>query len=133
MILFRTLLNRDLVADPLANVMGSWGIWVVAPDGTRTLTTECIENVLMMAPFTFMLLWAFGDRSVPPMRAGTAVWRSARAAFLFSLAIETLQLLLRLGTWQLSDLAYNTLGGALGGAAYCVVRAVAAKGGKAGA
>lgn len=34
--------------------------------------------------------------------------------------IEMLQLLLRLGTFQLSDIFYNTVGGALGGVCYCV-------------
>ena len=35
-------------------------------------------------------------------------------------SIEMLQLLLRLGTFQLSDIFYNTVGGALGGVCYCV-------------
>lgn len=35
-----------------------------------------------------------------------------------SLGIEFLQLLLCLGTFQLADLFYNTLGGVLGGALY---------------
>ncbi|WP_347046079.1 VanZ family protein [Blautia wexlerae] len=39
-------------------------------------------------------------------------------AFGFSLMIEMLQLLLRLGTFQLSDIFYNTVGGVLGGMCY---------------
>lgn len=46
------------------------------------------------------------------------LWYSTKAAFLFSLTIEFLQLFLRLGTFQLSDLCYNTLGGAIGGVLY---------------
>ncbi len=38
--------------------------------------------------------------------------------FLFFLAIEFSQLFLRLGTFQLLDLFYNTLGGLLGGLVY---------------
>ena len=34
-------------------------------------------------------------------------------AFIFSVSIEMLQLLLRLGTFQLSDIFYNTVGGVL--------------------
>ena len=34
--------------------------------------------------------------------------------------IEMLQLLLRLGTFQLSDIFYNTVGGVIGGVCYCV-------------
>ena len=39
-------------------------------------------------------------------------------AFFFSISIETLQLFLRLGTFQLFDLFYNTVGGGVGGLMY---------------
>ena len=52
MILFRTLLNRNLWMNPLSNVMGGWGIWIIE-NGEQKLTTECIENVIMMVPFVF--------------------------------------------------------------------------------
>lgn len=38
--------------------------------------------------------------------------------------IEMLQLLLRLGTFQVSDIVYNTLGGMLGGLCYIVGKKV---------
>ena len=41
-------------------------------------------------------------------------------SFLSSFAIEMLQLFLRLGTWQLSDLCFNTLGGVIGGLIYWI-------------
>ena len=37
---------------------------------------------------------------------------------IFSISIEMLQLFLRLGTFQLSDLFYNTVGGMIGGLMY---------------
>ena len=37
------------------------------------------------------------------------------------ISIEMLQLLLRLGTFQLSDIFYNTVGGMIGGLMYCAV------------
>lgn len=43
------------------------------------------------------------------------LWYSGKIAFIFSISIEMLQLLLRLGTFQLSDLFYNTVGGVVGG------------------
>ena len=58
MILFRTLLNRDLWMNPLSDVMGGWGIWETV-NGERQLTTECIENVILMMPFTGMVMWTF--------------------------------------------------------------------------
>lgn len=44
MILFCTLLNRNIWANPLSNVMGGWWIWKTASDGKVTLTTEYIKN-----------------------------------------------------------------------------------------
>ena len=41
-----------------------------------------------------------------------------------SISIEMLQLLMRLGTFQLSDIFYNTVGGVLGGLMYCAVMKV---------
>lgn len=113
MILFRTLLNRNLWMNPLSNVMGDWWIWETV-NGERQLTTECIENVIMMVPFSLGVMWTFGEEE-------NVVWKSGKIAFIFSIMIEMLQLLLRLGTFQLSDMFYNTVGGILGGMAYCGV------------
>lgn len=49
---------------------------------------------------------------------------SGKIAFEFSLMIEILQLLLRLGTFQISDIFYNTVGGVLGGLMYYVMMKV---------
>ena len=56
MILFRTLLNRNLCMTPLFKVMGGWGIWETV-NGEQKLTTECIENVIMMLPFSAVVIW----------------------------------------------------------------------------
>ena len=110
MILFRTLLNRDLWMNPLSDVMGGWGIWETV-NGERQLTTECIGNVILMMPFTGMVMWMFDvEKGV--------VWKSTKLGLIFSVSIEMLQLLLRLGTFQVSDIVYNTLGGMLGGLCY---------------
>ena len=61
MILFRTLLNRNLWMNPLSNVMGGWGIWRIV-NGEQTLTTECIENVIMMITFTSIGMWTFREK-----------------------------------------------------------------------
>ena len=61
MILFRTLLNRNLWMNPLSDVMGGWGIWETV-NGERQLTTECIENVIMMVPFSAVVAWTFRER-----------------------------------------------------------------------
>lgn len=116
MILFRTLLNRNLWMNPLSNVMGGWGIWETV-NGERTLTTECIENVILMMPFTGMAMWTFEINE-------KVVWKSTKLGLIFSVSIEMLQLLLRLGTFQVSDIVYNTLGGMLGGVVYIMGKKV---------
>ena len=96
--------------NPLSDVMGGWGIWETV-NGERQLTTECIENVILMMPFTGMVMWMFDvEKGV--------VWKSTKLGLIFSVSIEMLQLLLRLGTFQVSDIVYNTLGGMLGGLCY---------------
>ena len=114
MILFRTLLNRNMWSNPVSNVIGVWGLYNTKGE----LTTECIENLALFIPFTILLLWVARERILKRLTIGAALWNSTKITFLFSLAIEMLQLFLRLGTWQLSDLFYNTLGGAIGGLIY---------------
>ena len=99
LILFRTLLNRNLWMNPLSDVMGGWGI--------------------MMVPFSAVVMWTFGEKIGNGWKR--ILWQSGKAAFIFSIGIEMLQLLLRLGTFQLSDIFYNTVGGVLGGLMYCAV------------
>ena len=115
LILFRTLLNRNLWMNPLSKVMGGWGIWETV-NGEQKLTTECIENVIMMVPFSAVVMWTFQKKAGNGWK--NIVWQSGRVAFIFSIVIEVLQLLLRLGTFQLSDIFYNTVGGVVGGVCY---------------
>ena len=118
LISFRTLLNRKLGLNPLSDVMGGWGIWEIV-NGERRLTTECIENAIMMLPFSAVVLWTFQEKIGSGWKK--ILWQSGKIAFIFSTSIEMLQLLLRLGIFQLSDIFYNTVGGMLGGLMYCAV------------
>ena len=88
-------------------------------NGEQKLTTECIENVIMMVPFTSMVIWTFQEKVGSSWKK--ILWYSGKVAFIFSISIEVLQLLLRLGTFQLSDIFYNTVGGVLGGLMYCAL------------
>ena len=115
MILFRTLLNRDMWMNSLSDVMANWWIWKYGEDGTRYLTTECIENLMLFIPFTILLFWTAGKKILKKQRFLNIVWTGLKITFVFSLSIELLQLFLRLGTFQVSDLTYNTLGGGIGG------------------
>ena len=101
--------------NPLSNVMGGWGIWETV-NGERKLTTECIENVIMMVPFSSVVMWTFQKKMGRGWKK--ILWQSGKIAFIFSVVIEMLQLLLRLGTFQLSDIFYNTVGGVIGSVCY---------------
>ncbi|MCD7825917.1 MAG: VanZ family protein [Clostridiaceae bacterium] len=125
MILFRTLLNRNLWLNPLSDVMGGWWIY----DNNGELTTEPIENLMLFIPFTVLLLWAARANETARSRLmgsstvklTTVLWQSTKITFIFSVTIEFLQLFLRLGTTQVSDLVYNTLGGMIGGLLYWIM------------
>ena len=101
--------------NPLSDVMGGWGIWETVK-GEQKLTTECIENVIMTVPFSAVVAWTYGERLGNGWKK--ILWCSGKIAFIFSVSIEMLQLLLRLGTFQLSDIFYNTVGGVVGGLVY---------------
>ena len=121
LILFRTLLNRQLWMNPLSDVMGGWGIWKTV-NGEQKLTTECIENVIMMVPFSAVVMWTFEEKLGNGWKK--ILRQSGKIAFIFSVSIVMLQLLLRLGTFKLSDNFYNTVGGVLGGLMYYAVMKV---------
>ena len=116
MILFRTVLNREIWFDPLGKLFGGWGLY---EDGQ--FTTESIENFMLFVPFSILLLWAFEKELLGEsenIRFGKTVWEATKVVAVFSFLIEFTQLLFHLGTFQVSDLTYNTLGGAVGGVIY---------------
>lgn len=116
MILLKTILNREIWIDPLNKLFGGWGLY---EDGQ--FTTECIENFILFVPFSILLLWAFQKELLDEyenIRFGKIVWEATKVVAVFSFLIEFIQLLFHLGTFQISDLTYNTLGGALGGVIY---------------
>lgn len=93
LILFRTLLNRNFYLNPLENI---WGGWLPNEDG--------FENIFLFIPLSFLMGYVF-HKNIP---------QAILYSFLFSLAIESSQLFFRLGTFQISDLTLNTLGGIIG-------------------
>lgn len=117
MILFRTLLNRKLWMNPLSDVIGVWSLH----NDKGELTTEIIENFILFVPF-IILFWCCFREKVIKTKTGflKLVAYSIAISFASSLTIEILQLMLRLGTFQLSDLFFNTTGGLFGGITYWI-------------
>ena len=103
LLLFRTLLNRNLWLNPISNIVGDWALYSIDPNtGECIFSTECVENIILFLPFTFLLLWNKKKMSIEIKVMPTIVW-TLRVSLVFSVSIEMLQLLLRLGTVQLSD------------------------------
>lgn len=116
MVLFKTLLNREMWMNPVRDVIGVWGF----TDKNGKFTTEIVENVVLFIPLIFFLFFFLETTSKKTSKFLAVMGRAIAISFLSSLTIEMLQLFLRLGTWQLSDLCFNTLGGVIGGLIYWV-------------
>lgn len=79
MILFRTLLNRNMWLNPLSDVMGGWWIYAIDSATRETkLTTECIENFILFMPFSALLMWRLGQTK----RIRYILWTSIKTVFL---------------------------------------------------
>ena len=101
--------------NPLSDVMGGWGIWE-SRNGAAKLTTGSILNATMIVPLPRVAMGTFEEKIGNGWKK--ILCNSGKIAFIISISIEMLQLLLRLGTFQLSDIFYNTVGGVVGGLVY---------------
>lgn len=106
-ILYRTLFSRSNDYEPLASVFEGW---ITTTNGYNEVNYEVIGNIGMFIPFSFLLLSAFGNN----FSMKKAIYYSVIASFSLSAFIELNQLIFKCGTFQISDLVYNTLGGILG-------------------
>jgi glycopeptide antibiotics resistance protein len=92
-----------------------WGLY----NSKGEFTTDAVENLILFIPFAILLLWCFEEQIMSKkIRMSTMLMRTVGIVFLFSVSIEFLQLFLRLGTFQLSDMFHNTLGGLVGSLIY---------------
>lgn len=110
MILFRTVFCRSVWDTPVINVLGVWGLY----DSEGKLYTQNIENMFLFVPFTILFMCMLKSWKCEEIKHMKGLVVGTCIAFLFSLSIEFMQLFLKLGTFQLSDLFFNTLGGSVG-------------------
>lgn len=116
LIAFKTLLNRSLWLNPLSDIMGGWWIY----DQKGEFTAEAILNIFMLFPLIFLIDLYYGDRIFQEICLSKILVSSFKISFSTSVIIEFLQLIFRLGTVQIADIVYNTVGGIIGGFAYFI-------------
>lgn len=111
MILSRTLICRDIWKVPWENPIGEFDVFT--KDGKWNV--EGFENIILFIPLSFLFFCMTNAGSKKRILAD-----AAKYSFLFSCFIEVCQLFGRLGTFQLSDILQNTLGGLIGGLIYWI-------------
>ena len=117
LILFRTIFCRQIWGNPIGDVLGNWSLHF--SDGT--LSTELIENIFLFILFSMLVLWALEDKILKGRKDFLQIcYGTIKISFLFSLGIELCQIVLRVGTFQISDLVTNTGGGLIGGIIYWI-------------
>lgn len=115
-VFYKTVLQRDFIYSPLENVFGGWKIFMTQYTG---LDHQVIGNILMFIPFSLFYCLMKKTQSVKYL-----LLLSILFSFLYSLLIELNQLIFSKGTFQLSDIVYNTLGGLIGALIYLVVKLI---------
>lgn len=104
----RTLLSRPFGwTNGMQDVLGGW--WVTDPESGE-ISLEAIENFVFFVPYLLLFWLAFPYKH----EAKKILQKGIFIAFLTSLCIEILQVIFKVGEFQLSDLFYNTTGGGLG-------------------
>lgn len=119
-IIYKTLLQRDFSYDSLSNVFGGWKIFRTQYTG---LDYQVIGNIAMFFPFG--LLWAL--KFEREEKSAKALLITLLSSLCFSAFIEITQLIFSKGTFQFSDIVYNTLGGVLGAVIFIIINLIIEK------
>lgn len=117
LVLFRTLFNRMVWINPLRDIMGGWGFY----SSEGKLSGENIENIILFIPFPVLLFGCCRIKRGNAWGIFKTLYRGVLLTFVFSATIEFAQLFFSLGTFQISDLVYNTLGGSIGSITYAIL------------
>lgn len=107
MVLSRTLICRNIWQCPWENIIGEWGVFT----SDSTPNTEGMLNIVLFVPLAYFGVLGFCQQD--GLYKGI-LFSIVKLSFGFSCLIEISQLLLRVGTFQLSDVFQNTLGGFIG-------------------
>lgn len=118
MVMCRTLLNRNMWLNPTENIRGIWTLH----DAEGYLYTENSENFVLFVPLSYLTLLLVSVKKKMDIKCNLKTLVAVMSiSFSVSFSIEFIQLLLRCGTFQLSDLVFNTIGGTIGEILFCLV------------
>lgn len=121
LVLTKTVLGRSMWHDPYGRIFIDWSII----DGNGRLNLAIVENIMLFVPFTFLVMWnmrGVGERNGWKLLSQMLV--TVGIGFMFSTGIEIIQLATRLGTFQFSDIFYNSIGGIVGAAVYVILSVI---------
>lgn len=104
-VLYKTLFSRKYYDEPLSILWDGW------------IGSNAEINLLMLIPFGW-LLCAICKRILKVKDHKKILTKMIFISFIFSLFIESSQFIFHLGTFQFSDLFYNTIGGTAGSILY---------------
>lgn len=114
-----TVISRigHIKQEPLSNIFGGWEIysWTYFYDFTS------IWNILMFLPMAVILHFNYKQKGTE-LEKNKLIILSTVFSFLASAVIEILQIILCVGTFQISDLVYNTLGGLIGAIVFILIK-----------
>ena len=113
-------MQRDFSYDSLSDVFGGWKIFKTQYTG---LDYQVIGNIAMFFPFG--LLWALTFEREE--KSAKTLLITLLSSLCFSAFIEITQLIFSKGTFQFSDIVYNTLGGVLGAIIFIIINLIIKK------
>lgn len=115
-----TLFSRmETTTQGLSNVFGEWTIF----DGETSIymNLKPVLNIILFIPLCIILFHIVKKAFNKIYTDKKMILYSVIISFSFSLFIELIQLIFNKGTFQLSDLTYNTLGGLIGIVLYITI------------
>lgn len=121
-----TLLCRRIWPTPWEDVIGNFSIFNT--DGS--LCTDSVNNILLFIPFSALMCassFEKADRFIHKngkLSCIRVLLCTGLVSFSFSLTIEVCQSIFYLGTFQLADIYFNTMGGLVGGGIYGIRKKV---------
>lgn len=119
MICERTILGRTQWVYPLTNPLGSW----TAFNENGEFNFDIFENIVMFIPYIGFLPYVFPNQYETDSGLN-CIKRLFTISLVTSVTIEFLQLFLRLGKFQLSDIFFNCVGGVIGAFLWLAIRFV---------